>query len=149
MVKCPAGYFCEGGLKGYCPEGVFCPDGATKMQPCPAGFCCPTGSPSPQPCLAGTYCNAPELSFGIECPAGYFCPISSSAPTPWALARRDFLPGRHRLPVPVLSRGPLPSRSFRPAAVSSWALLSAGGPDAGAVSRRAAQLPHRRHGMPL
>ena len=82
MVKCPAGYFCEGGLKGYCPEGVFCPEGATKMQPCPAGFCCPTGSPSPQTCLAGTYCNAPELSFGIECPAGYFCPISSSAPTP-------------------------------------------------------------------
>ena len=72
QLQCPAGSFCENGLRYLCPPGRFgSSTGSTRHScdgTCQPGFYCPWGSTSPQE----VECGAPDR----------FCPAGSGAPQP-------------------------------------------------------------------
>lgn len=88
-MQCPAGSYCLGGTKAFCPAGYLSLAGASTCPiSCPPGFCCPRigfAVPCTEP---GTYAlsSAPNCSL---CEPGYQCPTTSSRlfcpPNTWSL----------------------------------------------------------------
>ena len=88
--KCPAGSFCEMGIKRTCPPGVF---GATAglqnascTDVCPKGYYCPEGSVNGtlRRCPSGRYGTSEGLTDRActgRCHEGYYCPEGSTSPT--------------------------------------------------------------------
>jgi hypothetical protein len=74
-APCPAGSYCENGMRHECVLGEHCPNAASSRSLCAEGYFCSTPSTSVR-CSDGAFC--PEGSVvSQDCPAGYFCATSS------------------------------------------------------------------------
>jgi hypothetical protein len=73
-----------GSCGGQCPQGSYCPDGASSPILCPPGHYCdqPGLGAISGPCPGGYYCEGYGNfdPHGKECPLGDYCPAGSSTP---------------------------------------------------------------------